>query len=134
LNPLKFLKNSNNWLRLWIKTSKNVLFFKTSIFDMVFWSNSVNLIFLDNYEEKYIWHDKFKKYFFELCSLFCDLHGPCTTTSKWSKKTKILVITDIIENNISLRVICGKSDWKMRHANKEKMVKNVFYPIMWDRS
>ena len=47
---------------------------------------------------------------FELCSLFCDLHGPCTNTSQWSKKTKILVITDIIKNNISLRGICGKSD------------------------
>ncbi len=41
----------------------------------------MNLIFLDNNEDNDIRHDKFKK---------------------------ILVITDIIENNISLRVICEK--------------------------
>ena len=34
-------------------------------------------------------------------------------------KKKILVITDIIENNISLRVICGKLDWKMGHPTIE---------------
>ena len=47
----------------------------------------MDLIFLDNYEENDIWHDKFKKYFFfELCRLFCDLHGPSTTTSHRFKK------------------------------------------------
>ena len=40
---------------------------------------SMDLIFLDNYEENDISHDKFKKYFFELCSffaIFTDLARP----------------------------------------------------------
>jgi len=49
--------------------------------------------------------------------LFCDLHGPCMTALS-KGLTKILVITDIIENNISLEVISGKLDWKMGHATR----------------
>ena len=102
LNPLKFLKNFKNWLRF-DKKSPKMYFSLYLAFLMCFLTRSIKIffkklqrIFLDYYEE----NDE--------------------------KKTKILVITDIIENNISLRVICGKSDWKMGHANKEKMVKNVF--------
>ena len=39
--------------------------------------------------------------FFELCRLFCDLHGPCTTTSQVKKKYPVKT-----DNNISLTVIC----------------------------
>ena len=42
----------------------------------------MDLIFIDNYEENDIWHDKFKKYFFWA---ICDLHRPCTITSQKSK-------------------------------------------------
>ena len=64
----------------------------------------MDLIFLDNYEENYICHDKFKKYFLfvEKIDLFCDLNVPCTTTSNLagSKKIKIPLKTDIIQNDI----------------------------------
>jgi len=87
-----FLRNCPKRLKLIIKKTsrigwfrfkkppKNVLFLKTIIFDVFFFlPNSVNfwtfskffmdLIFLDNYEENYICHDKFKKYFFLLRKL-----------------------------------------------------------------
>ena len=55
----------------------------------------------------YIWHDKFKKYFF---LSYVDIYAICTGLGGpliigW-KKNIYPVKTDTIENNISLRVIC----------------------------
>ena len=55
----------------------------------------------------YIWHDKFKKYFF---LSYVDFYAICTGLGGpliiGLKKNIYPVKTDTIENNISLRVIC----------------------------
>ena len=69
--------------------------------------------------------------FFELCRLFCDLHGrPCRTTCQRFYKKKYPVKTDTIENNISLRVICETiflyfvATWGICHKSVHKFETN----------
>ena len=89
---------------------KNVLFFKTSIFDVFFGLTHSSNLFRQLHRKWYMtWWVK-EIFFLSYVDFFCDLHGPCTTTSQWSQK-KHPVKTGTIENlTISLRVICGKPD------------------------
>ena len=102
-DPLKFMKKNVKINVLGPKNRQKCSFFR-------------KVHFLRSYRYKFSWtitkkmiYDMInsRNIFFELCRLFCDLHGPCTTTSHWPRSNKKNpVITDIIENNISLRVIC----------------------------